>query len=105
MTPLLFVLAAAAGAMARLTVGLVVCSWRALLVANTAGAFLAGYISRADVSPEVVTIIGTAFCGAVTTYSSFAIEARALGWRWGLTYSAITIACICAAASLGTAFV
>ena len=104
MTPVLFVLAASVGALARLAVGLVTCSWQALLVVNVAGAALLGYITSADVSPETVTIVGVGLCGALTTYSSFALEAQSLGWRWGSAYAGMTIGCVCAAASIGSTF-
>lgn len=104
MTPIVFILAAALGAVLRLLVGLSVCSWQALLVANTAGAAVLGYVSAADLSASMITIIGVGFCGALTTYSSFALEARTLGWRWGSFYAALTIGCACAAASIGSTF-
>jgi CrcB protein len=75
-TPIVFVFAAALGAVVRLAFGLLVCSWQALLVANTIGAAVLGYILRADFSDSVVTVIGIGFCGALTTYSSLALDAR-----------------------------
>ena len=104
MTPAVFVLAAALGAVLRLLIGLTVCSWQALLVANTAGAAVLGYVSSADLSAPTITVIGVGFCGALTTYSSFALEARSLGWRWGACYAALTISCACVAASIGSTF-
>ena len=104
MTPVLFVLAAAAGAVGRHHIGRIACSWQALLVANTLGAALLGWIAAQDVSAATVTVAGVGFCGALTTYSSFALEARALGWRWGGVYIASTLVCVTGAASLGATF-
>jgi len=101
MTPLLFVLAASAGALGRFTVGLLACSWQALLIVNVTGAAILGYAISTDLSTEAVTVIGIGLCGSLTTYSSFALEVRSLGWRWGSAYAALTIGCVCAAASIG----
>jgi len=104
MTPVLFVLAAALGAVGRHVIARVVCSWQALLVANTAGAALLGWLVEQDTSRATTTVVGVGLCGALTTYSSFALETRALGWRWGTVYVASTLVCVTGAASLAATF-
>jgi len=104
MIPVMFVLAASVGALGRHVVGRWFCSWQALLFVNTAGAALLGWLGTRDVSPATSTIVGVGLCGALTTFSTFALEARALGRRWGSAYVVATIVSVTAAASLATTF-
>lgn len=102
MTPVLFVVAAAVGAVGRHLVGRFACSWQALLVVNTSGAALLGWLASTDASDATSTIVGVGFCGALTTFSSFALEVRSLGWKLGSAYAVSTIVCVTGAASLAS---
>lgn len=42
--------------------------------ANAAGSFVLGLTLGSTASPEVVALVGTGFCGSLTTYSTFGYE-------------------------------
>jgi CrcB protein len=99
MTALLVVLGAAVGAPLRYLTDLAVQSlhdslmpWGTLTV-NTVGSFvlgvLGGLAATGGVSPQVLALVGTGFCGALTTFSTFGYEtavlARQGAWLWAGT--------------------
>lgn len=97
----LFLAGTGTAAVARHLVGRTLCAWQALLVVNTAGSVLLGYVIQRGPGSMWELVIGTGFCGTLTTYSSFALEVRALGWRGGSLFAAVAIGCAAGGASIG----
>lgn len=74
---------------------------------NVAGSALLGLLVGAAAPPALLTALGTGFCGALTTYSTFGAETLELAeqGRWGraaLNAIGSVLACL-AAAALGLA--
>lgn len=44
---------------------------------NMVGCFILGLLSGVTLSPAMFALLGTGFCGGLTTYSTFAVEAVA----------------------------
>ena len=96
MTALLVALGAAAGAPARLLVDRRLGSERATLLVNSLGSLLLGVVAAAG--EPVVALVGTGFCGAFTTFSTYAlVVVERAGWR----YVALTTAACLSAAAIG----
>jgi CrcB protein len=65
----------ALGACTRYAVGQAVTApGRGVLVANVAGSFLLGLLLGAGVGGTTELALGTGFCGALTTFSSFGVH-------------------------------
>jgi CrcB protein len=44
------------------------------LVVNVAGSFVLGWVVSSESGPTMAALLGTGFCGALTTYSTFSYE-------------------------------
>ncbi|MEU8815519.1 fluoride efflux transporter CrcB [Actinoplanes sp. NPDC048796] len=51
---------------------------RGTLIVNVAGSLLLGFLLGLPVSPTLTALLGTGFCGALTTYSTFSWETLTL---------------------------
>ncbi len=76
--------------------------WGTMLV-NVAGSFALGAVTGPGLGAEAVALLGTGFCGALTTYSAFAVQAHERGLRDGLLVVALTVPPALAACTLGHA--
>jgi CrcB protein len=118
MTLLMVCLGAAAGAPARYLTDRAVQArhdtvfpWGTLTV-NVVGSlvlgFLAGFAARHEVPHEVIALLGTGFCGGLTTYSTFGFETLRLvetGARFYAVLNVIgSLAAGFGAAAVGYAF-
>jgi fluoride exporter len=91
MTLLLVALGAAVGAPLRYLTDRLVQSWHDSLfpwgtwAVNVAGSFVLGLLVAGSVSGPAMAMLGTGFCGALTTYSTFSYETVRLAeegaWR------------------------
>jgi fluoride exporter len=102
MTVLLVLLGGALGAPVRYVVDLMVQSrhdsvlpWGTFVV-NAAGSLVlgatAGGVAAAGGPDWVLTLVGTGFCGALTTFSTFSFETVRLAEEGALTAAAVNVA-------------
>lgn len=73
----------------------------ATLAVNTAGAFVLGLVATGGATTRLV--VGTGFCGALTTFSTFAVEANRLPAARSAAYVAASLVAGLAAAAAGLA--
>lgn len=74
--------------------------WGTLAV-NLVGSAVLGALARAAVEGRWMALLGTGFCGGLTTYSSFAVQAVRGGRRRGTAYAVATVGGCLVAATLG----
>jgi CrcB protein len=104
-TALLVALGAAVGAPVRFLAGHWLdgrLHWGTLLV-NLAGSFVLGAVVGAALDGNLLALLGTGFCGGLTTYSSFAVQTVDGGPRRGPTYAVVTVGGCLLLATLGHA--
>ncbi len=102
MSALLVALGAALGAPARYVLHRAMPQRRGTLLVNVVGSFLLGAVSRrVDPTASSYLLVGIGFCGAFTTFSTFALESLEAqqGQRW--RYLALTLALCLTAAAVG----
>ena len=93
MTWLLVTLGAAVGAPLRYVAGHLLdgrLPWGTIAV-NWLGTFLLGWFSGVGLSGDALALLGTGFCGALTTYSTFMVQTRTLGGRRGALNVLVTV--------------
>ncbi|GAB7092689.1 hypothetical protein JCM18237_29600 [Halorubrum luteum] len=64
----------AAGAAARHAVGLAIDGRESVVVVNAVGSFVFGLLLAVPVGSAALLVVAVGFCGAFTTFSSFAVE-------------------------------
>lgn len=107
MTPVLVALGAAVGAPLRWWVGQRLdrpaLPWGTFAV-NVAGSFVLGLLAGLAVEGHVLALLGTGFCGGLTTYSSFAVQTATVGREdagAGARYAVLTVVAGLAACWVG----
>jgi CrcB protein len=92
-TWLLVALGAAVGAPMRYVAGQLLDGRlpRGTIAVNWAGTFLLGWFSALTLSGDALALLGTGFCGALTTYSTFMVQTVDRGARLGTVTVLVTV--------------
>lgn len=99
MTAVLVAAGAAAGAVLRLLASYALPGRLGTFAVNVLGSLLIGVV--AGQGPGAYALLATGFAGALTTFSTFAVQAGEPGLRW--RYVAATTVCCLSACGLGLA--
>ena len=105
MTVLLVSLGAAVGAPTRYAVARTLdrtTPWGTLLV-NLLGSALLGWLVGHGIGHDPLALLGTGFCGALTTYSAVSVQSVDRGGGRGLAYAVGTVLLCLGAAATGYA--
>ena len=70
---------------------------------NIAGSFLLGAFSAMVLSGSLVALLGTGFCGGLTTFGAFTVQTVDRGWVEGTAYAATTVLLALVACAAGFA--
>ncbi len=103
MTMLWVAAGAAVGAPLRYLAGILLDGrwpWGTLAV-NLAGSLILGWLVGLDLRGAPLALLGTGFCGALTTYSTFAVQVHERGRRLGSALAATTLAASLALCAVG----
>ena len=79
---------------------------RGTILVNWVGSFLLGWFTGLGLSGHALALLGTGFCGGLTTYSSFVVQTHDLGPRLGAANVVLTVVpalLLCALGVLGRA--
>lgn len=103
MTALLVALGAAAGAPLRYALAHTLdARWPVgTLAVNTVGSGLIGLFAALSLGGDAWALLATGFCGGLTSYSAFAVQAVERGPRLGAAYAAATVLLALAACAAG----
>ena len=76
---------------------------RGTLLVHVAGSAVLGLCTALALSGDALALLGSGFCGGLTTYSAFAVQTVDRGPRVGAAYAATTVVLSLVAAALGYA--